>query len=46
MPKPRGLKAQITIYKDADHAHDQVMHHSITGVLLFVNNTMMTWISK
>jgi hypothetical protein len=22
------------------------MHHSITGVLLFVNNTMMTWISK
>ena len=46
MPKQRGTKAWITIYKDADHVHDQVMHCSITGVLLFINNTMMTWISK
>ena len=46
MPDLRGMKAQITVYKDADHAHNQVMHCSITGVLLFVNNTVMTWISK
>ena len=46
MPDPRGKKAQITVYKDANHAHDQVMCHSVTGVLLFVNNTVMTWISK
>ena len=46
MPEERGAKARITVYKDADHAHDQVTHRSITGVLLFVNNTVMTWISK
>ena len=46
MPDPRGAEARITVYKDADHAHDQVTHRSITGVLLFVNNTVMTWISK
>ena len=46
MPDLRGVTAWITIYKDADHAHNQVMHHSIIGVLLFVNNTVMMWISK
>ena len=45
MPIP-GMKARITVYKDVDHAHNQVIRQSITGVLLFVNNTVMTWISK
>ena len=46
MPDPRGKVAQIMVYKDADHAHDQVTYHSVTGILLFVNNTVMTWVSK
>ena len=46
MPDPRGKAAWIMVYKDADHAHDQVTCHSVTGILLFINNTVMTWVSK
>ena len=31
---------------DADHAHDIITRHSVTGILLFVNNTPIRWISK
>ena len=39
LPKPLGSKIRITVYKDADHAHDVVTRRSVTGVLLFLNNT-------
>ena len=45
-PKPKGPKVRITVYKDADHAHDLVTRRSVTGVLLFLNNTPVRWISK
>jgi hypothetical protein len=36
---PLGLPACITIFKDANHAHDLLTRRSVTGVLLMVNNT-------
>jgi hypothetical protein len=45
-PVPGMKKAQITIYVDADHAHDQVTRRSVTGIVLFVNGTPVRWISK
>ena len=46
MPDPYGRKARITCYVDADHAHDQLTRRSVTGILLFINNTPMRWFSK
>ena len=46
MISPLGLPARITIYKDADHAHDLLTRRSVTGILLMVNNTPVKWISK
>ena len=46
MPKPLGRSAKITCYVDADHAHDQLTRRSVTGILLFVNNTPLRWVSK
>ena len=37
MLKPKGKKARITVYVDADHAHDQVTRRSVTGIIVFVN---------
>jgi hypothetical protein len=41
-PEPLGMKARITIYVDADHAHDMVSQRSVTGIVLFVNKTVLT----
>ena len=46
LPKPLGPKIRITVYKDADHAHDVVTRRSVTGVLLFLNNTPVKWLSS
>ena len=46
MPTPRGKPVYLTAYVDADHAHDQVTRRSITGYLLFINNTPIKWYSK
>ncbi len=46
MPTPRGLPARITAYVDADHAHDKVTRRSVTGFIMFVNNSPISWISK
>ena len=46
MLKPKGRKARITAYVGADHAHDQVTRRSVTGILVFLNNTPIRWISK
>jgi len=39
LPQSSGKKARITVYVDADHAHDVVTRRSITGILVLVNNT-------
>ncbi len=46
MPKPKGKPVRITVYVDASHAHDQVTRRSVTGILIFLNNTPIRWISK
>jgi hypothetical protein len=45
-PVPGIRKAQITIYVDADHAHDVVTRRSVTGIILFINGTPVRWVSK
>ena len=45
-PTPRGNEATLTCYVDADHARDKVTRRSVTGLLLLVNNTPISWISK
>jgi len=46
MPTPRGKPARMTCYVDADHAHCQVSRRSVTGIVLFVNNMPVRWVSK
>jgi len=46
MPEPKGMKACITCFMDAYHAHDKVTHHLVTGIIMFINNTPIKWISK
>ena len=46
MPEARGAKAKVTVYVDADHAHCTLTRRSVTGIILFVNNTPIKFISK
>ena len=46
MLEPKGKKARLTVYVDADHAHDQVTRRSVTGILVLLNNTPIRWYSK
>ena len=46
MPAPKGKPVQLTVYVDADHAHDKVTRRSVTGIILFGNKTPLKAISK
>ena len=46
LPQPSPLQMRVTIWLDADHAHDLVTRRSVTGMLVFVNNTPVRWFSK
>jgi hypothetical protein len=46
LPPEKGPRVRMTVYVDADHAHDLVTRRSITGVLVMLNNTPFIWISK
>ena len=46
IPDPLGPMVRMTVYKDADHAHDIVTRRSVTGILLLINNTPVKYISK
>jgi hypothetical protein len=46
LPAPKGSKVRMTVYVDADHAHDLVTRRSITGILVMLNNTSVRWVSK
>ena len=39
MPKLKGKPVRIMVYVDASHVHDQVTRRSVTGILIFLNNT-------
>jgi hypothetical protein len=36
----------MTVYVDADHAHDLVTRRSIIGILMMLNKTPIRWVSK
>ena len=42
-PKPKIKELQITIFSDADHAHDLVTGRSITGIIAFVGSAPIYW---
>ncbi len=45
-PEPRGQGIIISCFVDADHAGNQVMSRSHTGVILFCNRALIVWFSK
>jgi hypothetical protein len=36
----------MTVYFDAEHAHDLIIRRFITGILVMLNNTPIRWISN
>jgi hypothetical protein len=46
LPPKKGQRARMTVFVDADHAHDLVTRRSITGILVMLNNTPIRWISN
>ena len=45
-PTPKGKTIAITTFVDADHARDKVTRRSVTGIVIFLNNTPINWTSK
>jgi hypothetical protein len=46
LPPEKGPRVRMTVYVDADHAHDLVTRRSTTGILFMLNNTPIRWVSK
>jgi hypothetical protein len=46
LPPEKGPKIRMTVYVDADHAHDLFTRRSITGIHVILNNTPIIWVSK
>lgn len=45
-PKPKGKELSTAVYFDSNFAHDEVTRRSITGLIGFIGNTPISWISK
>jgi hypothetical protein len=45
LPPEKGPRGRMTVYVDADHAHDLVTRRSITGILVMLNNMPIRWTS-
>ena len=46
MPEPRGMGFTIVAKVDADHASDTVTRRSRTGILVYLNCSLIHWLSK
>jgi hypothetical protein len=46
LPPEKGPRVRMTVYVDADHAHDLVTRRSITGILFMLPNTPIRWVSQ
>jgi hypothetical protein len=46
LPPEKGPRVRMTVYVDADHAHNLATSRSITGILVILNNMPIRWISK
>ena len=45
-PAERGELCTLTCYVDADYARDKDTRRSVTGILILMNNTPISWVSK
>ena len=46
MPEPLGKEVDICMMVDSDHAGDKTTRRSWSGILIFVNNALVDWLSK
>ena len=46
MPEPLGYPVHIYVFVDANHAGNLVTRRSHTGILLFVQNSPIVWLSR
>jgi SOS-response transcriptional repressor LexA len=46
LPPDKEPRVRMTVYVDADHAHNLVTRRSITRILVILNNKPIRWISK
>ena len=46
MPNQKDPVVRFTIWVDANHAHCMLTRRSVTGIILFLNNTPVKWVSK
>jgi hypothetical protein len=46
LPPERTPRVRMTVYVDAENAHDLVTRRSITGTFIMLNSTVTRWISK
>ena len=46
MPTPKGKGVRVSGFFDASHASCLITRRSVTGVLMFLNNTPILWYSK
>ena len=42
LPTPKGKKIIHSTYVDADHARDNLNRRSVTGILVFLNNWILS----
>jgi hypothetical protein len=45
-PAPRGKPVEVRCYVDADHAGDQLMRRSRSGIVILLNSAPTMWYSK
>jgi hypothetical protein len=46
LPPEKEQRVSMTVYVNADHAHDLVTRRSITEILFMLSNMPIRWISK
>ena len=45
-PKPLGKEVELRMFVDSDHAGDKATRRSRTGYMIFLNMSMIDWMSK
>jgi hypothetical protein len=45
-PEPKGSDLPVSIFFDSDHVHDKITGRSISGVIVMVGCTPITWKSR
>ena len=45
-PLPRGNSVKLAAYVDADHAGNLMTRRSHSGIIIYLNNSPITWFSK